>query len=60
MSSDNRKTYIYYITLYVININILRATQAFARVHVAEPRGLACHVASTWARANITPFFPII
>ena len=27
-----------------------------ARVHVATPRGLACHVASTWARA-LKPFF---
>ena len=63
MSSDNRNTYIYYKKkVYMFNINNastchLPATQAVARVHVAEPRGPECHVASTWARAIFTHFF---
>ena len=33
------------------HVCVIHATRAGARVHVATPRGLACHVASTWARA---------
>ena len=40
-------------------IHHLGATQALARVRVALLRGPECHVASTWARANITPFFAL-
>ena len=36
--------------------HVINATQAGARVHVAEPRGLACHLASTWACA-LEPIF---
>ena len=36
------------------------ATQALARVHVALPRGLGCHVASTWARAENAVFLHLI
>ena len=30
-----------------------------ARVHVALPRGLACHVASTWDPRDIKPLFTL-
>ena len=44
---------------YMCIIRHLSATQALARVRVALPRGLACHVASTWARAKNARFFAI-
>ena len=64
LSSDNRKTYIHYIKLYIVNINMCpRVTSAPRRhpraVHVVEPRGLECHVASTCTRVKYTSFFAI-
>ena len=64
LSSDNQKTYMHYIKLYIVNINIHpRVTSAPRRhpraVHVAEPRGSECHVASTCTRAKYTPIFVI-
>ena len=35
----------------------LYATQALAWVRVALPRGLACHIASTWVPRDIYPIF---
>ena len=62
LSFDNRKTYILIIKYYMVNINNastchICTRQTGARVHVAEPRGLVCHVASTWARAQNDPIF---
>ena len=38
-----------------------RATQALVWVRVALPRGLACHVASTWvSRENMSLFYPFL
>ena len=45
--------------IYILNIicvHVMSLPRRLARVHVAEPRGLACHVASTWARALINHF----
>ena len=51
-----------YYNLCIINIRYichLCATQALAWVHVALPRGLACHVASTWVQAINAPHFAL-
>ena len=55
----------YYNPILLVNKNIhtchLRATQALAWVRVALPRGLACHVASTWVpRENNPPFYSFL
>ena len=40
--------------------DVTRAMQALAHVHVALSRGLACHVTSTWARAENAAFLHLI
>ena len=64
MSSDNRKTYIHYKIIYILNINSRPRVASTPRtspraVHVAEPRGPECHVASTCTRAKCNPLFAI-
>ena len=55
----------YYNPILQININMhdtchIHATQALAWVCVALPRGLACHVASTWVPRKNKPLFAFI
>ena len=54
----------YYNPILQINVNMhtchIAPTQALAWVRVALPRGLACHVASTWVPLENKPLFAFI
>ena len=56
-----RNAYMYYNAKYDDIYNMytchVRATQALAWVNAALPRGLACHVASTWVPHKNIPLF---
>ena len=61
---NNRDAYMYYNPILQISINMhdtchLRAMQALAWVRMALPRGLACHVASTWVPRKNKPLFAL-